>query len=466
MHNRLLFLSLLITTIMAVGCSDPEGSASKATSDLSIEVSNPNSLRDLSLIYQIGDGPIDTLANISEGNVTIPVPAFSESLVIRYSIVSMDYVLVTKELTLNSDMTVEEKSVTVQVSVIAAMKEIQKDKDLDSVPLSLLYEELFNTLEDSGSLSVVVRYPDSTENDTTSLFDEDLKFFDVDTVKVVLLIMITKNQIDSTTQAILPPDWVTPSEDTAISNELLFSITSETMLNLLPGEYSVAQVDSMKMARLEDSVFSEKMVEVSPGLLAGRWEVTQKQYYDLMGYAIPSEEDEDKPIVSVSVYDAILYCNALSKKNGYDTVYTYTDVTFMGTRAKAISDLEVLQDVDGYRLPTITEWNIAYTSGSLSNGDYYWGDATDPAIVEKFANVSFSATGLLEPIGMRRPTPAGLFDMNGNAAERTIDSDDGGLHYFLGGSYASEGVDEFMEQSLDGARPDNWLGFRLFRYSL
>ena len=59
-------------------------------------------------------------------------------------------------------------------------------------------------------------------------------------------------------------------------------------------------------------------------------EVTQEQYEALIGVNPAHFKDyldkTNMPVEKVTWYDALLYCNALSKKNSLDTVYIYTDI--------------------------------------------------------------------------------------------------------------------------------------------
>ena len=59
-------------------------------------------------------------------------------------------------------------------------------------------------------------------------------------------------------------------------------------------------------------------------------EVTQEQYETLMGVNPAHFKDylgkTNMPVEQVTWYDALLYCNALSKKNNLDTVYTFTGI--------------------------------------------------------------------------------------------------------------------------------------------
>ena len=63
----------------------------------------------------------------------------------------------------------------------------------------------------------------------------------------------------------------------------------------------------------------------------GRHEVTCGEYNALMtpsfGVAVPCE-NADLPVVDVTYYDAVLFANARSKAENFDTAYTYIRAVF------------------------------------------------------------------------------------------------------------------------------------------
>jgi formylglycine-generating enzyme required for sulfatase activity len=158
-------------------------------------------------------------------------------------------------------------------------------------------------------------------------------------------------------------------------------------------------------------------------------EVTQADYLALMGLNPATYTgDMRRPVESNTWFDAVLYCNARSKRDNLDTVYSYTSVA--GTPGDGCTDLGTLAiDLakNGYRLPTEAEWEYACRAGSTT--DYYWGKnsplttAADTAAIDSNAvwyNNSMDSTVFLRKparVATKLPNAWGLYDMSGNVWE-------------------------------------------------
>jgi formylglycine-generating enzyme required for sulfatase activity len=149
-------------------------------------------------------------------------------------------------------------------------------------------------------------------------------------------------------------------------------------------------------------------------------EVTQGSFRQLMGFD-PSAFGDDSlcPVERVTWFDAVLYCNARSRVDGFDTVYSYTSREVdSNNNCSNLGGLVIDYSSTGYRMPTEAEREYACRAGSTA--DYYWGGCSPPLTAADTAamdaNVvwycnSPAGTG---PVGGKLPNAWGLYDMSGN----------------------------------------------------
>ena len=145
--------------------------------------------------------------------------------------------------------------------------------------------------------------------------------------------------------------------------------------------------------------------------------MTQGQYEAVIGanpsYFSPNGEGKDKvggastdahPVEQVSWFDAVLFCNKLSEKEGLKPFYQID-----GAAATVVS-----WSGEGYRLPTEAEWEYA-------SGD-------DPADLAGSAWYGPYVGNVTHAVGQKRPNGLGLYDMLGNVWEWCWDGYDEGYY--------------------------------------
>jgi formylglycine-generating enzyme required for sulfatase activity len=167
----------------------------------------------------------------------------------------------------------------------------------------------------------------------------------------------------------------------------------------------------------------------------GRYEVTFAQY-DVFCEATGRDKPDDegwgrgnRPVIYVSWYDAVAYCNWLSEQQGYEPVYE------LDGREVANVDWEA----NGYRLPTEAEWEYAARGGGKK---VRFGNGKDTA---RASEINFDASenykkpysevgkyrGQTVPVGsLNSPNGLGLHNMSGNVYEWCWD-------WYSGDYYAS-----------------------------
>ena len=191
----------------------------------------------------------------------------------------------------------------------------------------------------------------------------------------------------------------------------------------------------------------------------GRFEVTQKQWRELMGTSPSKFKGNDLPVEQISWRDAQMFLEKLSSKTGH-----------------------------GYRLPSEAEWEYSALAGQQT--EYPPVTASAGKLSESMGNVpltllawySDNSSGQTQPVGTRAANKFGLFDMYGNVEEWTEDcydssfksapSDGSARNYGIcqfkvvrGGSWAkpSKFLRSKHREQVSQEAEDDTLGFRVAR---
>ena len=143
--------------------------------------------------------------------------------------------------------------------------------------------------------------------------------------------------------------------------------------------------------------------------LIGKYEVTQKEWQEVMGYNPSYSEGDNRPVEKVSWYDAVEFCNKLSEKEGLTPAYTINGF-----------DVSCNWSANGYRLPTEAEWEYAAKGGKKSKNYKYSGSDN----IDDVAWYDANSDGRSHDVGTKAPNELGIYDMSGNVWEMCWDSFD------------------------------------------
>ncbi len=144
--------------------------------------------------------------------------------------------------------------------------------------------------------------------------------------------------------------------------------------------------------------------------------ITQGEYHSLMGINPACfKGNKMRPVEMVSWFDAVLYCNARSKGEGYDTVYEYTGRKDSDGSCIKLDNIAIKYAKKGYRLPTDAEREYACRGGKESS--YYWGEECNLAELDKYAYYNMNSGDSSHPVGQKLPNAYHLYDMCGNVDE-------------------------------------------------
>ncbi len=199
-------------------------------------------------------------------------------------------------------------------------------------------------------------------------------------------------------------------EDIKIIKDKIAPVISNIQENMVLVGKGIFKMGSKKGYDNERPVHN---VNLTYDFYIGKYEVTQKEYKELMGNNPSYSKGDNLPVETVSWWDAIKYCNALNKFLGLLPAYNEKTGELLDKNGNATTDVT---QVEGYRLPTEAEWEYAARGGNKSkNYRYSGGDDLDD--VAWNLGAYYSRSKKTHPVGTKLPNELGLYEMDGNVTE-------------------------------------------------
>ena len=266
----------------------------------------------------------------------------------------------------------------------------------------------------------------------------------------------------------------------AISKQIYTNKMNLELVRFVPVRFRLGAPRSQRGQRANEL---QKTVDFKRAFYISKHEITQTQYSKFDG----RKAKVDEPVTDITWNDAALFCNWLSRLDGFEPFYLESGGRIIG----------VISDALGFRLPTEAEWEFVARHGSKNSPSIFvWGnDYKVPEGAGNLADVSAKAIVKmhladfedhhkeLAPVGSFLVEPSGVHDMVGNVSEWVHDVYSiqvpkrdhvyidylgpvhGSGHVVKGSNYKSASWTELRAAYREGME-GSWeeIGFRVARY--
>lgn len=156
------------------------------------------------------------------------------------------------------------------------------------------------------------------------------------------------------------------------------------------------------------------------GFYICKHEVTQKEYIRVMNENPSFIQGDNLPVNAVQYIDAIKYCNARSKAEGYDGFYNIDN-----------NIVTIKPHSNGYRLPNRYEWVYAARRDESTKTEYATGNN-----ISKVAWYGGNSKNTLHAVCTTKESNGrGIYDMNGNVSEWLWEKDFQRCNCHIGGDF-------------------------------
>jgi formylglycine-generating enzyme required for sulfatase activity len=173
-------------------------------------------------------------------------------------------------------------------------------------------------------------------------------------------------------------------------------------------------------SRVSDEV--QHQVTLTQAMYVSKYEVTQSEWLAAMHWNTSGFLGANRPVETLTWYDAVSYCNFRSTGEGLAVAYTITGITYSGSHITSAT-VTWNHHANGYRLLTEAEWEYACRATSTTafcNGDITNPDDNCSPLDPNLDQVGWycgNALSRTHDVGGKTANAWGLMDMHGNVWE-------------------------------------------------
>ena len=162
-----------------------------------------------------------------------------------------------------------------------------------------------------------------------------------------------------------------------------------------------------------------------------KYPTTQKMWLEVMENNPSEFKGENKPVETVTWWQALEFCNKLSEKYGLEPTYNLSKskqgiLTIKELKGKTVNPkMANFKNTEGFRLPTEIEWEWFARGGQVAieqgTFDYKYSGSDN---IDEVAWYDENSNHLIQDVGLKKPNQLGLFDCSGNIWEWCYDTEE------------------------------------------